>query len=186
MSYGEVVSIDEFMTLVESDYHEMKDYSKAELKDVISEDSAFSKLLFKKVALTRGLGHGETLKPDWEGYRNSGLVFWDNKKKEIVYPYTFVDDYGSVPPRFVVGNGDFNPTNWLNQVDHNSYVFPSKTLIQEIKTLVSESPSKMIVTINGDNYLIRNPKKLTGDKLDSFVLEVYQGGDGMMAELHMS
>ena len=151
------------------------------LNDMLYRDDTLAKQLLAPIALERGLINGRTLKFDWYGYRNEGLYFWDAKNKEIVPPFTEVDDYGSVPPRFVVGDGYFNPTDWLDEVDHNSYVFPSRTLIKEIKAFVDLHPNdhKMIVEINGTEYLVKNTQKLKGDELDSIMLEVGEEGDSL-------
>ena len=146
---------------------------KKTLKDMLYRDDRLAVSLLVPIALKRGLGNGMTLKFDWDGYRNNGLYFWDAKNKEIVPPFTEADDYGSVPPRFVVGDGYFNPTDWLNKVDHNTFVFPSRTLIKEIKAFFDLYPNddKMIVKINGTEYKVINTKKLNGDELDSIILE---------------
>jgi hypothetical protein len=147
---------------------------KKTLKDMLYRDDRLAVPLLVPIALKRGLGNGATLKFDWEGYRNEGLYFWDAQNKEIVPPFTEADDYGSVPPRFVVGDRYFNPTDWLDEVDHNSIVFPSRTLIKEIKAFIDLHPNdhKMIVEINGTEYLVINTEKLKGDELDSIILEV--------------
>ena len=68
------------------------------------------------------------------GDRNQDLWFWD-KEKGIIPPYTELDDYGSVPPCFLVGNSEdqFAPSNWENIVDHNNIVFLAPELVEEIK-----------------------------------------------------
>jgi hypothetical protein len=78
--------------------------------------------------------HGDGFHWLGDGYRNQGLWFWD-KEKGIIPPYTEIDDYGSVPPHFLVGNGEdqFKPDHWKNIVDHNSYVFLAPELMNEIK-----------------------------------------------------
>lgn len=78
--------------------------------------------------------HGDGFHWLGDGYRNQGLWFWD-KEKGIIPPYTEIDDYGSVPPHFLVGNGEdqFKPGHWKNIVDHNTIVFLSPELLKEIK-----------------------------------------------------
>jgi len=68
------------------------------------------------------------------GYRNEELMFWSDKNG-VIFPYTDIDDYGSVPPIFRVGNADdeFAPDYWIDDVDHNSLIFLSKKLVKEIK-----------------------------------------------------
>jgi len=108
-------------------------------------------------AKKHGLRNGQPLHFIGQGYRNENLYFWDAKSGSIVYPFTEYDDYGSVPPNFVVGNNDFNPEAWLNSVDHNSAVFPSKVLLKELREFLVEHPDevKCVVEINGKEYFVR-------------------------------
>lgn len=158
---------------------------KKNLNEMLIDGDGLQYSLLKTIAVKRGLGNGETLKFDWEGYRNHGLYFWDAQNQEIVPPFTELDDYGSVPPRFVVGDGYFNPTDWLDEVDHNSYVFPSRPLIKEIKAFIDMNPKekKMIVEINGVEYLVLT-KSCKDCKWDSIVLEVIRGGKMTLLEVH--
>ena len=87
--------------------------------------------------------HGDIL---WwqhaQTYRNEGLLFW-HEDQGVVFPYTEIDDYGSVPPCFRVGS-EFLPEFWFPsnygcKVDHNSIVFLEDSLIQEIKDKLQES-----------------------------------------------
>ena len=117
-----------------------------------------------------------TLEFPEHGYRNHNLLFWDAQNKTIVPPFSEIDDYGSFPPRFVVGDGYFEPYDWLEEVDHNTNVFPAKTLIDEMKEFAEQNPEKkkMIVTINGLDYTVRyNPDKMKG-MWDSCILEVLE------------
>jgi hypothetical protein len=74
---------------------------------------------------------------DERGYRNENLLFW-HEDQGIVFPYTEIDDYGSVPPCFRVGP-DFLPEFWFPRdsysakVDHNTLVFLDEALLQKIK-----------------------------------------------------
>ena len=87
--------------------------------------------------------HGDIL---WwleeRAYRNSGLLFW-HEDQGIVFPYTKIDDYGSVPPCFRVGS-EFLPEFWfpaeeyMAKVDHNTLVFLEESLVQEIKENLKE------------------------------------------------
>jgi len=107
--------------------------------------------------------HGDIL---WwlegRGYRNENLLFW-HEDQGIVFPYTEIDDYGSVPPCFRVGP-DFLPEFWfpreeyLAKVDHNSLVFLEETLVQEIKKKLQEvKPGKewrCTLTIQEKTYTV--------------------------------
>ena len=140
----------------------------------LAEDDEYRYSLAKKYAMKHKLHNGATLEFPAHGYRNHNLLFWDSQNNEIVDTFCEIDDYGSVPPRFVVGDGYFNPTDWLDEVEHNSFVFPAKPLINEMKEFVLEHPDKkkMVVKINGNNYIVRyNPVEMK-DKWDSCILEV--------------
>jgi hypothetical protein len=152
-----------------------KGMSVNDLENRLEEDNAYRLTLAKKYVMKHNLHNGATLEFPAHGYRNHNLLFWDAQNNEIVEPFTEIDDYGSVPPRFVVGDGYFNPGDWQDEVDHNSYVFPARPLINEMKEFAFEYPNekKMIVTINGGDYTVYyNPSDMK-DQWDSCVLEVH-------------
>lgn len=155
-----------------------KGMSEEDLKTKLYEDNDYRHSLAKKYAMKHKLHNGATLEFPADGYRNHNLLFWDAQNNEIVEPFTEIDDYGSVPPRFVVGDGYFNPGDWLNEVDHNSYVFPAKSLMNEMKEFAETHPDekKMIVTINGRDYIVRYYPDEMKDKWDVAVLEVIDNG----------
>jgi len=102
----------------------------------MEEDDTLQKKWMMKV-INAGLfkpNHGDGFHWLGDGYRNQDLWFWD-KEKGIIPPYTKIDDYGSVPPHFLVGNGEdqFKPGHWENIVDHNTIVFLAPDLMKEIK-----------------------------------------------------
>jgi len=145
------------------------------LRTKMDQDNNYRHELAKKYAMKHMLHNGATLEFPADGYRNHNLLFWDAQNEEIVEPFTEIDDYGSVPPRFVVGDGYFNPGDWLDEVDHNSYVFPARPLINEMKEFAFEYPNekKMIITMNGGDYTVYyNPSDMK-DQWDSCVLEVH-------------
>jgi hypothetical protein len=142
-----------------------KGMSEEALETRLSEDNDYRHSLAKKYAMKDTLHNGATLEFPADGYRNNNLLFWDAQNKEIVEPFSEIDDYGSVPPRFVVGDGYFDPFDWSEEVEHNSYVFPSKPLINEMKAFALENPdkNKMIVHMNGCDYIIYyNPLEMKG------------------------
>jgi len=144
------------------------------VKDLIESEMGFIDEIAAEYAKQNDLPNGQTIHYLNDDYRNNNLLFWDAQNKRIVYPFTEADDYGSVPPIFPVGDGYFNPTDWIDEVDHNSMVFPSITLIREMKEFVAEHPGKkrMIVEINGQEYdVVYNDKDMQG-QWDSCVLEV--------------
>jgi hypothetical protein len=143
--------------------------------DLIETNPRFIKRIAAAYAKENDLPNGQTIHYLNDEYRNSNLLFWDAQNKDIVYPFTEVDDYGSVPPIFPVGDGYFNPGDWLDEVEHNSIVFPSITLIKEMKEFAKAHPtvSKMIVEINGSEYdVMYNPKQMAG-KWDSPIINVH-------------
>ena len=125
-------------------------------------------------AKQNNLCNGATIHYLNDDYRNNNLLFWDAQNQEIVYPFYEVDDYGSVPPIFVVGDGYFNPTDWLDEVDHNSIVFPSNTLINEMKEFASKNPAtkKMTIKINDKEYLVDYDNTFMPKDWDSCFIEV--------------
>lgn len=134
-----------------------------ELRDVIPEIAAI-------YAKKKGLANGQTIHYSDNHYRNNKLLFWDAQNEVCIYPFGEIDDYGSVPPIFPVGDGYFNPTDWVDEVDHNTYVFPAKPLMNEMKTFAAENPGqRMIVTINMVKYTVYYDEEIDWD---SCVLEV--------------
>ena len=144
------------------------------LETRLSKENDYRHSLAKKYAMKHKLHNGATLEFPADGYRNNNLLFWDAQNNEIVEPFTEIDDYGSVPPRFVVGDGYFEPLDWLQEVDHNSYVFPAPPLVKEMKEFAEQYPNekKMLVSINETEYSVDyNPSEMK-DKWDSCILEV--------------
>jgi hypothetical protein len=69
------------------------------------------------------------------GYRNNGVYLYDGKS--VIALDRDVDDYGALPPNFVVldpKRGNFPIRYWSKTIDHNEYVWfdaPLKTLLYE-------------------------------------------------------
>jgi hypothetical protein len=124
--------------------------------------------------------HGDIL---WwlqgRGYRNDNLLFW-HEDQGVVFPYTKIDDYGSVPPCFRVGS-EFLPEFWfpaeeyMAKVDHNTLVFLEESLVQEIKENLKEVKKTKKwtckVKIQGKTYAVSVDNK---DQLKEFF--TYQDG----------
>jgi hypothetical protein len=142
------------------------------------EDNEFKLSLVKAYAIKHKLANGATMKIEGYTYRNQNLYFWDAQNQEIVEPFTEIDDYGSVPPRFVVGDGYFNPNDWIEEVEHNTYVFPARPLINKMKACAEKNPDKkkMYVTINGEKYLVSYDPIEMKDKWDSCIIEACEYG----------
>ena len=105
--------------------------------------------IITKIVKSMKSKHGDTVRWRWPmslDYRNSNLVGFVWKKNDefkIIPMYTKIDDYGSVPPQFVVGNApdEFEPKHWLNVVDHNGIVFLSEEIKNKINSLIAENPN---------------------------------------------
>lgn len=125
-------------------------------------------------AKQNNLCNGATIHYLNDDYRNNNLLFWDAQNQKIVYPFYEIDDYGSVPPIFVVGDGYFNPKDWVDEVDHNSLIFPSNSLINDMKEFASKNPArnKMTVKINGEEYEVGYDKTFMPKDWDSCFIEV--------------
>ena len=137
-------------------------------------NEVFKRGLAKAYALKHNLHNGATMRIGGHLYRNQGLFFWDAQNEEIVEPFTEIDAYGSVPPRFVVGDGYFSPSDWLDEVEHNTFVFPARPLMNQMKEFVEKNPAKkkMFVEINGQTYTAYyDPVKMKGE-WDSCFMEV--------------
>jgi len=138
-------------------------------------DNTFRYTLATRYARKHKLHNGATLEFPEHGYRNHNLLFWDAQNEQIVEPFDKMDDYGSVPPRFVVGDGYFNPYDWLDEVEHNTYVFPARPLINIMKAFAEMNPDKkkMTVKINEYNYTVFYDPVTMKAMWDSCVLEVH-------------
>jgi hypothetical protein len=144
------------------------------LEEKLDNDKAYRYSLAKKYAMKNNLHNGATLEFPEHGYRNHNLLFWDSQNEEIVEPFDEIDDYGSVPPRFVVGDGHFDPNSWVDEVDHNTFVFPTRNLINKMKNCAEKNPTKkkMRVRINGTAFIAYYDPNKMKDNWDSCILEV--------------
>ena len=79
------------------------------------------------------MSRGDVIHFGNDSYRNNNKLIFDGKK--LQYLYTEIDDYGSVPPTFVVGDepGDFNIGDFEDIIDHNSINWLSKDKLKEIQ-----------------------------------------------------
>jgi hypothetical protein len=86
--------------------------------------------------------HGDTVRwmsGIYQDYRNTsliGFVWMKDDEFKIIPTYTEIDDYGSVPPQFVVGEqpGEFSPGYWKDVVDHNGINFLSEEIQERIRS----------------------------------------------------
>lgn len=88
------------------------------------------------------------------GYRNERKLIFDGTKLEHLY--TDIDDYGSVPPNYVVGDNlnEFDIGNFENLIDHNSINWLSKEKLQQIELLEKNGKIYGKVNIRGKEWKI--------------------------------
>ena len=89
-------------------------------------------------------------------YRNERKMIFNGKKVE--YLYTKADDYGSVPPTFLVGDndGEFNIGDFEESIEHNSINWLSKDKLKEIQIYADNNTDKILgsVIIQGKKWII--------------------------------
>ena len=94
------------------------------------------------------------------------MYFYDAIRNEYIPPYDEIDDYGSVPPRFRVEDGGFNPDAWAKVypgggvVEHNSLITLGDSLVETIRAeLAKTAGDKVDVTINGRVWHVEVEKR---------------------------
>ena len=89
-----------------------------------------------------------------DDYRNNNKMIFDGEKLKSLY--TKVDDYGSVPPDFAVGDGDndFNIGDFEDLIDHNSINWLSKDKLKEVEIYLKNDDIMGKVTIQGKVWKI--------------------------------
>ena len=108
-------------------------------------------------------------KEDYNFYRNTDLFIWNGAN--LQYLDSSIDDYGSVPKDFKVGE-DFKPTHWIRAVSHNTIIHLDeelyKTIAHEFKK--TDGMYKCNVVIQDKPYIIHltnmNEGKLEEDETD--------------------
>jgi hypothetical protein len=166
----------------------------SQLKDP-SEDNEFDAEKFKKmswddrVAWTNKVIEAELFKPShgdaihWIelGYRNEKLMFW-HEQKGIIPPYTEIDDYGSVPPVFLVGDDGFEPNKWINVVVHNHFAFLDVKHIKEIKENARYIGKEWYATvvIKKIPYLVRGVLEKDGELLGDDMSNMFSFDDNTL------
>lgn len=86
---------------------------------------------------------GDAVQIGGEGYRNENLMFWSNTKG-LIHPDYNVNDYGTVPADFQIGNGEgeFAPWHWKDAIEYyDGIIWPSDTLRGQIISSLKEVPS---------------------------------------------
>ena len=89
-----------------------------------------------------------------DDYRNNNKMIFDGEKLEDLY--TEVDDYGSVPPNYVVGDneGEFNIGDFEDVIDHNTINWLSKDKLKEIEVYQKNGDIRGKVVIRGKLWKI--------------------------------
>jgi len=89
-----------------------------------------------------------------DDYRNNNKLIFDGH--QLIELHTAVDDYGSVPPIFVVGDneGEFDIGDFEDLIDHNSINWLSKEKLQEIELFQKKGKVMGKVDIQGSKWYI--------------------------------
>lgn len=101
-----------------------------------------------------GLSRGDVVHFGNDNYRNNNKMIFDGVK--LQHLCTKVDDYGSVPPSFVCGDGpeDYDIGDFEDVVDHNTINWLSKEKLQEIEILEKDDEIWGTVTIQNKKWTI--------------------------------
>ena len=93
--------------------------------------------------------------PEDERYRNDGLFIW-NGEKVIELDFS-IDEYGSVPPEFIITYTEFSVDWWRGIIKHNGYIWPSKEIRKKFADAVlSYNPQKLLDNLQFGQYLVLN------------------------------
>jgi hypothetical protein len=104
---------------------------------------------------------GDAIQIGGEGYRNENLMFW-SKTKDLIYPDYDINDYGTVPSDFRVGNGEgeFAPWHWKDVIEYyDGIIWPSNTLCVQIHSSLKEVPFASLSKKLTDSLLHTNTSK---------------------------
>jgi hypothetical protein len=87
-------------------------------------------------------------------YRNNNKMIFDGIKLQFLY--TKIDDYGSVPPEFVVGDSEdeFDIGDFEKLIEHNTINWLSKKKLEEIKLYIKNGNIEGKVTIRKKKWII--------------------------------
>ena len=87
-------------------------------------------------------------------YRNNNKMIFDGIKLQFLY--TKIDDYGSVPPEFVVGDSEdeFDIGDFEKLIEHNTINWLSKQKLEEIKLYIKNGHIEGKVKIRKKNWII--------------------------------
>lgn len=110
----------------------------------------YTKTFDPKSFMTRG----DVIHFGSDDYRNNNKMIFDGE--QLIHLHTEVDDYGSVPPIFVVGDkeGEFDIGDFEDIIDHNSIYWLSKEKLQEIELYIKNKNVFGKVIIRGKEWNI--------------------------------
>jgi hypothetical protein len=121
-----------------------------EYKNTLYPDKNYTKTFNPKLLFDRGtvIHYGN------DEYRNNNKLIFDGEKLNKLY--TKIDDYGSVPPDYVVGDneGEFNIGDFIDIIDHNYINWLSKDKLKEIEIFEQNNKIYGKVTIRGKKWFI--------------------------------
>jgi len=130
------------------------------------------------------MNRGDVIHFEGDSYRNNYKMIFDGEK--LQHLDTNIDDYGAVPPDFVVGDneGEFNIGDFEELIDHNNINWLSRDKLKEIKIYEIEGEilgevkirnKKWIIYFeiykkitNDNNTLINNIKKYINDLIENY------------------
>lgn len=153
---------DDYEEKFEEEYEDETDYEMPDFEN-IDFKADFEKWVYKALVFKRIIPeHGDVIAVNGDVYRNRGKYQWDGINNKLVDLYRDLDDYGSCNPMFRVGDnpGEFSPRHWLNSIEHNSIVFLSNELIDEINTKLVpvERGYKCDIKIQWKHYMVYTKK----------------------------
>ena len=86
-----------------------------------------------------------------ERYRNEDVYIWNDNEKRIQYLNYDIDDYGSVPNNFKVGD-EFLPHHWQDCIFHNNIIHLQHNLYHNLVFTENANHFKTIITIQNQPY----------------------------------
>ena len=102
------------------------------------------------------MSRGDVIHFEGDDYRNANKLIFDGEK--LVSLHYDVDDYGSVPPEFVVGDkeNEFNIGDFEDLICHNTINWLSKDKLKEITFSIDEKKDRVLgkVSIKGNEWKI--------------------------------
>jgi hypothetical protein len=101
-----------------------------------------------------GMSRGDVIHFGNDNYRNNNKLIYDGVKLQELW--TEVDDYGSVPPTFLCGDGpgDFNIGDFEDIIENSTINWLSKEKLKEIEIVKNKDEVYGKVQIKGKKWII--------------------------------